>query len=207
MYPPLCLHPWVAPRLGRPGRILRAALGGHVFVPISEGCVRVKKPLLGLCNPAPCYSHFPSFSVFSSQMFCSDRVPLARLIRKLEISGRKSGSLHITGNGVFLDFRKNGVSGKESLRSRLANRKDVSGQSQGATGEHLTLAESLGEKPRFVCSVCLFPWCKYPHQGPLQVPNSSPCTQSWEKMCSTSSLYTTVFCMSRGLRSKPPVDA
>ena len=183
---------------------VRAALGGHVFVPISEGWVRLKKPLLGLCTlRAPCYSHFPSFSVFSSQMFCSDKVPLARLIRKLEISGRKSGSLHITGNGVFLDFRKNGVSGKESLRSCLANRKDVLGQSQGATGGHLMLAESLGEKPRFVCSVCLLPWCKYSHQGPLQVPSSSPCTRSWEKMCSTSSLYTAVFCMSRGLRSKP----
>ena len=63
-------------------------------------------------------------------MFCSGKVPLALLIRKLEISGRKSGSLHITGNGVFLDFRKNGVSGKESLRSRLANRKGVSGHLQ-----------------------------------------------------------------------------
>ena len=27
------------------------ALGGHVFVPISEGCVRVKKPLLGTLQP------------------------------------------------------------------------------------------------------------------------------------------------------------
>lgn len=29
---------------------VRAALGGHVFVQISEGWVRLKKPLLGLCN-------------------------------------------------------------------------------------------------------------------------------------------------------------
>ena len=44
-----------------------------------------------------------------------------------------------------------------------------------------------------------------PTRAHCRVPNSCPYTRSWKEMCSTSSLYTAVFCMSRGLRSKPPL--
>lgn len=118
----------VTPLAGHVGRFPSSAVGSDCrggsclcsLVWISVRSLRFKHTPFCLCDPGAGgplgLFLFLSLSAFSNLRCFVQTSAACFLIRKSNISGRKSGLIHITGNVIFGGFMKNGVFSKESSR-------------------------------------------------------------------------------------------